>query len=322
MVKKWSSLLLVTVLSVTALTACTDHQKIKETAQQALSKQTEVKSYQFEGSADLKLSDEIVSSANPLTNGLLSLIRDGKIEWNGAVNTEPVQYEADIKVTPKGAASGIALPIIIKDSKLYFNMPAINKPDEYYEVDLAQMSASSKSPLSADSLKNTAQVSTALVSLIISETDPKWFEEAKEPLQLKDGAKAKSISIEITEKNAKEISALVQNKLPEMIKTLQTNGLVPADQAEKFKTEVWKPLEIKAPGKLSVAIDDQGFIRDQLMDVSFSLTAGNGNVTTNHITLHQAMNSVNQTPAFVKEVPKNIKSFDEVLKALRSKAKP
>lgn len=316
MLKKWVSLAFVTVLSVSALTACTDNEKIKQTVQQSVAKQNEIKSYQFAGSAGLSLSDTLLSSPNPLTNSLLTLLRESTIDWKGTSGSDPVQFETDLQVTPKGASSGIAIPVLIKDSKLYFNMPAISKPDEYYVVDLAQISKNSKSPLTPDSLKNTSQVSTALSSLIFTGIDAKWFKEAKDPIQLKDGTPAKSIAIEITPKNEKEITAYLQSKLPEFINILQTNGLMTTEQAEKFKNGPAKSLQIQAPGKLSVAIDDQGFIRDQAFDLRFSVTAADGKASANQLTLHQTLDSINQPPVFTKEIPKNTKPFEDVMKLL------
>jgi hypothetical protein len=316
MLKKWISLAFVTVLSVSALTACTDNEKIKQTVQQSLIKQNEMKSYQFAGSAGLSLSDTLLSSPNPLTNSLLTLLREGTIDWKGTAGTDPVQFETDLQVTPKGASTSIAIPILIKDSKLYFNMPAISKPDEYYVVDLAQISKNSKSPLTPDSLKNTSQVTSALSTLLFTGIDAKWFKEAKDPVKLKDGASAKYISIDITSKNEKEITTYLQSKLPEFISILQTNGLMAAEQAEKMKNGVGKSLQIQSPSKLSIAIDDQGFIRDQVFDLHFSVTADNGKASSNQLTLHQTLDNINQPPVFTKEVPKNTKSFEDVMKLL------
>ena len=89
----------------------------------------------------LAISDGLMKSANPLTNGLLSLIRESTITWKGISNVDPLQFQTDLRITPKGSTSPIDIPILIKDSKLYFNMPALNKTaDEYYAIDLQKMS--------------------------------------------------------------------------------------------------------------------------------------------------------------------------------------
>jgi hypothetical protein len=321
MFKKWVTLSMVAVVSVTALTACTDNTKIKEAVQQSLAKQNEIKASTFNGSMTLKLGDGLLASSNPLMGGILSLAEESTIDWNGTATKEPLQLETDLKLTPKGSTAGIAIPVLIKDSKLYFNMPAINKPEEYYSIDLQEISKDSKTAFTADSLKNTSQVTTALAKLLFDGIDAKWYNEAKDPIKLKDGASAKSITVDITKKNEQEINTLLQNKLPEFMQTLQTNGMLSSEQADKFINGPAKSLKLEAPGKLTVAIDEQGFIRDQLMDLSFSITAASGNPSTSKITLHQAVDAINQPPAFKREVPKNVKSFNDVIKHMTTTPK-
>jgi len=317
MSKKWLTLTVVAAVSITALTACTDNTKVKEAAVQSLDKQKEMKSYTFEGSTALSMNDALIKTSNPLTNGLLSLVKDSTIEWKGISNIDPLQYQTDLKITPKGSTSPFEIPILIKDNKMYFNMPAINKSaDEYYMVDLQQMSQNSKSPLTLDSLKNTSQLTTSLASLLIGGTDAKWFSQAKEPAKLKDGSTAKSISIEITDKNEKELNTMLQAKMPEFIGLLQNNGLLSAEKADELKKAPAGNFQLRSPGKLNIAIDDQGFVRDETLDLNFAVTAADGKAADNHMNLHQTFDAINQATPLTKEVPKNVRSFDEILKLI------
>lgn len=316
MSKKWITLTAVTALSLLSLTACTDNAKVKEAFEQSLNKQQEMKSYTYEGKSTLAISDALLKGSNPLTNGLLSLVKESTIEWKGISNVDPLQYQTDLKITPKGSSSAFEIPILIKDNKLYFNMPALNKtPDEYYAVDLQQMSQNSKSPLTLDTLKNTSQLSTALSNLVFNGIDAKWYKEAKEPVKLKDGTSAKSISVELTSKNEKDINALFQSKLPEFIGYLQNNGFLAADKAEQLKQNQSAAIVLKAPSRMVIAIDEAGFIRDQTLDIAFQMTV-DGKVQDNHIVLQQTYDAINQAAPLTKEVPKNVKSFDEILKLI------
>ncbi|SDM89883.1 hypothetical protein SAMN04487897_101417 [Paenibacillus sp. yr247] len=316
MSKKWITITAVTAISLVSLTACTDNTKVKEAFEQSLSKQKEMKSYTFDGGSTLAISDGLMKSSNPLTNGLLSLIRESTIDWKGISNVEPLQFQTDLKITPKGSTSPFEIPILIKDSKLYFNMPALNKTaDEYYAIDLEQMSKNSKSQLTLDTLKNTSQLSTTLGNLMFGGIDAKWYKEAKEPVKLKDGSSAKSISVEITSKNEKELNTLLQTKLPEFLGSLQNNGFLSADKVEQLKKTQLNAIQLKAPGKMVVAIDDKGFIRDQTIDVGFTITV-DSKTQDNHILLHQTYDAINQATPLTKEVPKNVKSFDDILKLI------
>ncbi len=69
-----------------------------------------------------------------------------------------------------------------------------------------------------------------------------------------------------------------------------------------------------------VAIDDNGFIRDQTIDVGFTITM-DGKAQDNHILLHQTYDAINQASPLTKEIPKNVKSFDEILKFITSRKK-
>ncbi|MEW9701655.1 hypothetical protein [Paenibacillus sp. SI8] len=314
MSNKWFALTVITALSVTSLTACTDNTKIKEAVETALNKQKEMKSFTFEGNSTLSISDALLKSPNPLTNGLLSLFRESTLEWKGISNIDPLQFQTDFKLTPKGSTSPFEIPVLIKDNKMYFNMPALNKaPDEYYAIDLQQMSQNSKTPLTLDSLKNTSQLTTSLAGLLFSGTDAKWFKQEKDPVKLKDGTMATSISIDLTSKNEKELNAVLQTKMPELIGLLQNNGFLTADKAEQMKKN---QTQLQAPGKWQIAIDQQGFIRDESIDLHFSVTGDDGKAANNQISIHQAYDAVNQATPLTKEVPKNIKSFDEILKLI------
>ncbi|WNR46419.1 hypothetical protein [Paenibacillus roseipurpureus] len=321
MMKKWITLTAISAISLVSLTACTDNTKVKETFQQSMDKQAEMKSYTFDGSTTLAISDGLMKSANPLTNGLLSLIRESTITWKGISNIDPLQFQTDLHVTPKGSTSPIDIPILIKDSKLFFNMPALNKTaDEFYSIDLQKMSGSSSSPLNADTLKNTPQVSSALSKLLFEGIDAKWYKEAKEPVKLADGTSAKSIEVDVTAKNSKTINEQLHTKLPEFLSTLQTNGLLAADKVETLKKNQFNSLTIKTPSSMKVAIDEAGFIRDQSLDLTFTVTV-DGKALDNHIVLHQTYDAINKSTPLTKEIPAKVKSFDDILKLLAPAAK-
>ncbi|OCT17119.1 hypothetical protein A8709_24350 [Paenibacillus pectinilyticus] len=320
MSKKWITLTAITAISLVSLTACTDNTKVKEAFQQSVNKQTEMKSYTFDGNTTLSISDGLMKSANPLTNGLLSLIRESTITWKGISNVDPLQFQTDLQVTAKGSTSPIAIPILIKDSKMYFNMPVLNKTaDEYYAIDLQKMSQSS-SPLTADTLKNSSQVSSTLSKLIFEGIDAKWYKESKDPVKLSDGTSAKSIQVDLTSKNEKEINKQFQTKLPEFVDTLKSNGFLSADKAEVLKKNDLGSLQLKAPSSMKVAIDDKGFIRDQTLDITFAVTV-DGKALDNHILLHQTYDAINQGTPLSKEVPAKVKSFDDILKLVAPAAK-
>ncbi len=140
---------------------------------------------------------------------------------------------------------------------MYFQLPMINKPDEFFVEDLTKVNKQ-PSALSPDQLKkNTAQMTTDLSSTLFNAIDAKWFQTAKESVKLKDGTAAKAYRLEVTKKNEKELSSALNAKLPEMIDILNKNGMISADQAAKMKAGPNKPVQLLAPGFIQLAADDQ-----------------------------------------------------------------
>jgi hypothetical protein len=316
---KWMTTAVLASLLVPLLGGCTDHQAIKQSVQQAIAKQNDMKSYKFSGSADLKLGASLSAPAgNPMTAAVLGSLKESVIEWSGVSSVEPVRLEADVKVTPKGSSTPFSLPVLIKDNKMYVSLPIVNKPDEYYAIDLAQLGQSGSAPLTADNLKNTSKVTTALWAKFADALDANWFDQAKDPVTLPDGKPGKAVSVAVTDKNAAELNALVNAKLPEIADVLQTNGFLSADQAAKWKAAK-STIELHAPSKLTLLIDEQGFVRDVKLDLAFSLKGADGASFDNRTTLHEAYDEINQPPQFLRDVPAKTKPFDDVLKLLKSK---
>lgn len=317
--RKWMTTAVLASLLVPTLSGCTDHNAIKQSVQQAIAKQKEMKTYKFSGSVDLKLGAGLpVPDGNPMTAAVLGSLKESTIEWTGVSSVEPVRLEADVKVTPKGSSTPFTLPFLIKDNKMYVSLPLINKPDEFYAVDLTQLSQGGASQLSVDNLKNTSQMTTALWSKLADAIDAKWFDQAKDPVTLPDGKPAKAFTVTITDKNAAEINAAINAKLPEIADLLQTNGMIGEGLAAKWKAAK-TAVELRGPSKLTLLVDEQGFVRDEKLELVYKLKGADGAASDNQTTLHEAYEQINQAPQFQKEVPAKTKPFDDVMKLLKPK---
>ncbi|UUZ96106.1 hypothetical protein LJK87_18150 [Paenibacillus sp. P25] len=203
------NLLPAVALGCTVLLAagCTDHQRLKKEVVQAAQKQEEIRSYHFTGTMDLKLDPALFQGVPPLTAGILSLLKESRIEYAGAASlTDAVQMEADIKITPKGASAPTIVPILIKDNKLYMQLPAVNKPDEYMAFPLD--STVPGSPAAADRLKNTGRLTSALSAKLFEGLDPNWLDTDNKTETLPDGTTGKHIKLEISSKNQKAVCGL------------------------------------------------------------------------------------------------------------------
>jgi len=295
-----------------------DGAALKKSVLDSLNKQTEMKAYAFSGTADLNIGTlPAAADANPIASSLLGMIQNSKLEWSGTATTDPVRLEASLKSTPAGSSAGLELPLILNDNKLYVNFPLINKKDEYFLIDLAKLSVMSgqNNTLSAESLKQATQTASSVSSVLIEDLNAKWFDKSKEAAAFPDGTKGTVIQIEITNKNKKEITDAMRAKLPEMIDKLAAGGFVSKDQTVKLKEEALT-VSVEAPGKLAFAIDEQGFAREQQIEISYTQAGKDGLPVKRHLNLLQKADGINQEPKFVKDIPSQVKPFEDVLRLL------
>jgi hypothetical protein len=317
--------IILSVLLLSALlTGCKEQTHYKQDAQAALTKQTEMKNYAFAGNTDIDLGNLIPQTKdnNPITSNLIGILQNSSLEFKGVANTEPVRLEVDLKAKPAvltGAA--IDLPIILKDNKLYLNIPLLSQKDEYFSIDLTKLGSANdpKSPLSPDSLKNASQIAASISNLIMGDIQEAWIKKSKDVLTLPDGSKAATLTIEADDKNKAALSATFQAKLPEIVNTLQKNGILSADQATKLKENNFQSVQIEVPSSIVLTIDEAGFIREQQVKLTFSIKDAAGTAAAHHLNFKITYDQINKNPAFTKVIPAKIKPFEDILKLLAPK---
>lgn len=315
--------LLLTVLIAAAVTAagCSKENEAKEKMELAFTKQAEMKAYSFTGSADLSLEPPAQKEgANPMTSVLLNMFLKSKLEWSGAAATEPIRFEADLKSTPANTSASVNLPFLLKDNKMYLHIPMLNKQDEYFSIDMAELAKLSgqSNPVAPDSLKNITKTLSEAAKLAISGVDPKWFKETKDAT-LKDGSEAAAYSLDITEKNRKEITEALKAKWPQLADSMKASGLFTGTQAEDWKAQA-ATLSVSAPGTIAVKVDGSGFIREQTVNLAVTYQGKDGKAHESSFRVSQAYNDVNQSPKFSKEEPKNARPLADILKLLMPQA--
>jgi hypothetical protein len=197
----------------------------------------------------------------------------------------------------------------------------LSQKDEYFAIDLTKLgtTADPKSPLSPESLKNASQIAASISNLIMGEIQEQWIKKSKNILTLPDGSKATTLTIEADDKNKAALSATFQTKLPEIINSLQKNGILSADQATKLKENNFQSLQIEIPSSIVLTIDEAGFVREQQIKLTFSIKDASGTAATHHLNLTQSYDQINKNPAFTKEIPAKIKPFDDIIKLLAPK---
>jgi len=305
----WISLLSA-VAFILLLTGCTDYKQLKLDLLQAVSKQEDIKTYRFNGSVELKTGASLTGNTSPLATALFSMLKDSKIEYNGTGAPDQARMESDFKVPPPGG-SEIDIPVLIKDNKLFFHIPALNKADEYMALTVQPAPSASANP--SEPLKNTGRLSAALNRQLWSGIDPKWLHTAKEAVTLDDGTTAKPITMEINPKNEQAFLQFWEQSLPGIMELLQTNGLVSGASLDKWQSAL-KLIKFQTPSSVRILVDQEGFIREQKWDIAF--TAGN-NDRLNKLVWTHSLTDINKNPEFTKDIPAKQKSLDDLLKLIK-----
>jgi hypothetical protein len=292
------------------LTGCTDYKQLKADMLQAISKQEEIKSYGFAGSIELKADASLLGGTTPFTAALFALLKDSKVDYKGLTALEPSQMEAALTVTPTGGAA-IDIPVLIKDSKLFFHMPALNKDDEYMGMPITNKPAAGAA--NTEALKNTGHLTSSINGQLLSGIDPNWLQTAKDPVTLADGTTAKRITLDINKKNATAFNEYWVQAIPGFIDLLKTNGLATGAALDSWQTTL-KQVKFQEPSTIDMLIDNQGFIHEQKWNLTFT---ANNSTNVNHIIWTHTLSDVNKAPAFTKDIPAKLKSLDDLLKLLK-----
>ncbi|WP_028549260.1 hypothetical protein [Paenibacillus sp. UNC451MF] len=303
--------LLLTLFAITILTGCTDNKQLKQDLLQAINKQQDVANYRFEGSIDLHADSSLFGQANPIAASLFSLIKESKLEFKGVAALEPARMETNLTVTPNGG-SPISIPVLIKDSKLFFQMPPLNKPDEYMMLPIQNKQASSNG--STEPLKNTGQLTANLTQQLFKDIDPKWLQTSKEAAALSDGTTVKRITLEINKKNEQAFADYMnQSVVPGLQEIIKTNGLAASSSVDSWTTTLGQ-IKVKAPSTITLMIDNEGYIREQQWNLSF--TSGSS-TNENKLNWTYTISDINKNPAFTQETPAKVKSLEDLLRLVK-----
>lgn len=305
------------ILAVLFTAGCSEEpDKSKEAMEAAFAKQAEINTYSFAGSAALNIRlPAAKENGNPLT-GLFGLFTQGKLEWEGAASYEPVRLEADLKSVPDDSGTPLELPIILKDNKLYLHIPVLSTQEDYFSVDMSRLSqlSGNPNPFTEEDLKNTTLIITEALRLALTGIDAKWFKE-ESALTLEDGAKAAVYRLDITEKNRAELEAAIKTTLPDWAGLLANSGLLSQEQADALQKQGGS-LTVQAPGHISAAVDEAGFIRRHSLDIAYEYMDADGQASSGSIAFEHSVNDINGTPVFRKQPPANPRSLDDILQLL------
>ncbi|SFL32096.1 hypothetical protein SAMN03159341_10571 [Paenibacillus sp. 1_12] len=292
------------------ITGCTDYKQLKTDLLQAVAKQEQVTSYQFKGSIELKADPSLLGATSPFTATLFAFLKDSKIDYNGLTAMDPAQLEANFKVTPSGGTV-MDIPVLIKENKLFFRIPALNKDDEYLVFPIT--GKTSPAAGSTEALKNTNHLTSTIYDQLLNGINAEWLQTSKDPVTLADGTITKRITLDINNKNEQAFNSIWKQAIPGFTELLKSNGLASTASIDGWQTAL-KEVQFRAPSSLEFLIDNQGFIHEQKWSLTFS---ANGSTNENHLLWTQSLSELNKAPVFTKEIPTKQKSLEDLLKLVK-----
>ncbi|MBD2861794.1 hypothetical protein [Paenibacillus oceani] len=303
------------VLAAVALlfSGCSDGVKEKEAVQQAIRKQSEIQQFRFSGSGSFGWDTPGAASSsasNLLTTALAGAVNGAQLEWSGIASYNPVRLETNVQMTTRSGNS-FQIPFLIKDNKMYAQIPLLNKKDEYYSFDLAKPAGSSSpGALPSDALARTRDEMTRMLDSLLSGVEPKWFKEDK----LDDAGAGKQYSIEITEANAAELSKQMEAGL---------DGWTGQLQAITGGTWSGPPklagMQLQAPGYIRLGVNPESFLEQISLDLNALPAASSPAPGTYRFKLDYSLSDINEPISFEQNVPAAVKPFEDLWKLLPKK---
>lgn len=333
--KSFFTLLL--IFSIIALASgCGQSKTPKQALQDALKKQNEVKSYSFAGDAQFAVNIPAAAVENdPTAKMVLDSVKDAKLSWTGAVQNEPFQMEANfnLKANFNGAEMNFKIPVLLKDNKLYFKIPLL--PDQRFIVmDLEELAKQSgeKNPLSAEQIKKSQEMTLKIEDILFTALNDSLFVNGDtKSIKLPDQTVDQLVTIKLTQENiGPAVKAIITDAAPKIIDTLLQYETLTADQAKSAKDELAKLKvddglkEMEKSVKINQAqidsvVDDQGFIRQQNIDLNLDITQ-EGKTGTFGVKITQSSNDINKPAVFKTPIPKAEETvpYSELMKQMGS----
>lgn len=297
MLKKYTFLFTTMILLFSLLVGCSsDDNQLKLEVLEAISKQDEISSYRFSGSSNLQLDWAALTESrqDPLTAGFTAFITNSHIQWQGAANKDTAEMEVDLSIKPHQSDAEFNLPAMIKDNKLYFNIPLLTiSDDEYLFLDLD------------GDLSNLPFAS--ILTHIAEAIDEKFYEEINE----NEEDTTKTVAIPITQENLLEIIESLQTQFPLIIRELENRKLINTDNANEWRlkdlTDKVNSSNLES-GIIRFTINQEGFITEQKLKLNYA------NQT---LEIDNRLHDINQDIIFEKEIPEQTRSFHDIMNMLK-----
>lgn len=296
--------LLILLLSAAIVFAgCTPkYEKLKQELLSAIENNQDIQSYRFHGKAVLHLTPLLHE-----TDDALSAVLNGTWSWDGVADLSASKVETQLRLAPADADLSVQIPFLIEQSHLYFQLPFLNLPDEYWSLDMSE-----QTPYVGPGALGTAAYQA--LSALVEAVEGKRFDDTSEK-----GSTYKKVTIPLTQQNVPLILRDIKNAVPDILSPLLQAGIVTTAQSEQMKAwsedpmtaERLQHIQFEEDGEFTFIVDRQGFIVGFILNLHYKPDETSPAV---RIEVEYHLEDVNKTPEFTMETPAKTKPFDELLK--------
>lgn len=224
----------------------------------------------------------------------------GGLRWEGFFQQDPALSEGNLIFgAEQGEQEPQKISFLMKNRMLYFHIPNLNQPEEFFMAELAETEAQA---LSGQTLISAATGLFDFVSFVVSEMNPEWI--MADEIGASGPTPASSVyRILIHEKNREQASAAFQKgwnawsaQVP-ALPSLASNGEKAENLANRTLVE----------GIIELTIDTNGFLIEQRADLIFD---------RGELHYSVSLTDMNETFKLERELPNQTLSFDHVLRFL------
>lgn len=310
-------------LFVALAAGCSDDDTLKKEVRQSIQKQTEMKSYSFTGSANVR-ADVPKPQTVSLTSQLSEALANSQIKWQGVVDSQAARGEMKLNVKPEGNQQSYDLSMLFKDNKMYVSTPLVNAPDEYFEIDLAK--GAQIGPLSAETFQMNGMFAR-LFGTIADAVEPGSFRQSK--ASDASNPNVHTITAEVEDKNKEAFLTQLYPKLPELLDTMASYHVINSSQFQELKSRLDKldneqkkklaeQTTLNGPLQLQLTVDGESRVVRQTMKLDLTFKPETNDTPLGlKLDTDIAYDNLDQAPSFKMEVPSKTVSIDRLLQYIK-----
>lgn len=301
--------ILAAAICIAVLNACTPKGAVlKEELLAALDKQSELRSFRFQGTAALSIPG---MNRDEGGSRVPAALLGSTLSWKGTADLGQNRMELELSVRPEDSGVAFSFPLVLHENRLYFRLPVYGKESADWFLEFPGNERAS--------LAESGLALADLMKLAVQPLGPEFFETPG-----RTGETEKRIRIPVEQDRLPELLASVGPEVPAMLDLLVSSGLVTEEQANRWSghlesgelAERLKGLRLDEPGGITFTLNGDGFITAYEFRLNARLE-GNPDERF-EIQWTGRLDDLNQPQEFQREIPDEALSLNELFETFSS----